>query len=323
MEERDEAMDAATLASSLTVLTQNIPDPMKKGTITALTHLIGAALDVPVAWLEKTSSRLRAEAAAGNAAVLDLKTEVVERLKVDDYAIDAATRRILGRAYQKQSNCEAVAKETIAFLNDSEAPRDAAADCPDEDWLNIFSEYASRASSDRLRQLWGRVLAGELRESGNFSLSTLRFLSELDKKTAEMFQAVAGRIMGRILLVVANGGEELDRLMKLQEAGLLAHVGDIISRSVVLDDNGRGALANSNSVIILEGAPKMRVSLKGPAVTSVGLQVQSLFVSETDFDNILPAVSKNGLTKITGWALIKTESGGFEYHSPVDLWSAE
>src|SRR5208283_1459027 len=57
--------------------------------------------------------------------------------------------------------------------------------------LNIFERYAEDASSETMRALWARVLAGEIRRPGQFSLRTLRFMSELDATTAKLFESYA------------------------------------------------------------------------------------------------------------------------------------
>ena len=57
--------------------------------------------------------------------------------------------------------------------NDPQTPPDRTVD---EDWLFRWRDAASVVSSEELQTLWGRVLAGEIKSPGSFSLRTLEFL---------------------------------------------------------------------------------------------------------------------------------------------------
>ena len=59
------------------------------------------------------------------------------------------------------------------------------------DWLDFFGDYAEKANAEAVRDLWGRVLAGEIRRPGTFSLYTLRILAELDQQVARWFEEEA------------------------------------------------------------------------------------------------------------------------------------
>lgn len=62
--------------------------------------------------------------------------------------------------------------------------------------MNSFMRFAEDASSDRLRDLFGRILAGQIFRPGAFCLTTLRTLSELDQAIATDFQIAWSRSVG-------------------------------------------------------------------------------------------------------------------------------
>ena len=47
---------------------------------------------------------------------------------------------------------------------------------PEEDWLFRWRDHAGSVSSDQLQAIWRRVLAGEIKTPGSYSLRTLDFL---------------------------------------------------------------------------------------------------------------------------------------------------
>jgi hypothetical protein len=61
---------------------------------------------------------------------------------------------------------------------------------PSDDFVNRFFEYDRGISSERMQQLWGRLLAKEIMSPGTYSLKTLDIVRNLTKKDAEAFEEV-------------------------------------------------------------------------------------------------------------------------------------
>jgi hypothetical protein len=101
----------------------------------------------------------------------------------------------LAKELRAQANKEGVAKKAIEYLSRESEQVSDKPETPEEDWLNIFERYAEDASSEKLRDLWARVLAKEIRKPKSFSLRTMRFISELDSETAQLFQKHSGRVI--------------------------------------------------------------------------------------------------------------------------------
>lgn len=72
----------------------------------------------------------------------------------------------------------------VEELNENHPSADAGADI-DDDWLNLFVRLAEDKSSEELQGLFGRILAGEIRKPGSFSLRTIQFISTLSKEDAQ------------------------------------------------------------------------------------------------------------------------------------------
>ena len=61
----------------------------------------------------------------------------------------------------------------------------------DDDWLYRWRDSASTVSNERLQDLWGRVLAGEVKSPGTFSLRMLEFLKNLSQEEAQLIEKLA------------------------------------------------------------------------------------------------------------------------------------
>ena len=128
----------------------------------------------------------------------------------------------------------------------------------DQDWLNHFASYAERASSEGVRHLWARVLAGEIRRTGSFSLSSLRLLSELDQRMATTFQGVVQHRYNNEFIVKPKieemQGARLDSLAFLEEVGLLQPIDAIggVVRKINPGSNGVAVMRERDLLLVME-----------------------------------------------------------------------
>jgi Protein of unknown function (DUF2806) len=156
-----------------------------------------------------------------------LATAAAEHLTSDPALVERAARGWLSKELRAQSNKEEVARRTIEYL--THEPPATQAEEIDADWLNLFERYAEDASSERLQDLWARVLAGQLRTPRAFSLKTLRFVAELDFEIASIFEKWANAIVDwqYIGAPIPQGGQELSEALQMQDFGLITGVGGV------------------------------------------------------------------------------------------------
>ena len=86
---------------------------------------------------------------------------------------------------KRQANIEHVTSVAASELQDeSEVPNES----PDEDWVTRFFNSAKDVSSEEMQHLWGRILAGEIKQPGSYSLRTLDFIRNLTAKDAKQIE---------------------------------------------------------------------------------------------------------------------------------------
>lgn len=100
----------------------------------------------------------------------------------------ALTNRVTARLqYQElhqQQNVEAVCANAAEELaQESSVPEEK----PEPEWVSRFMDISSGISTEELQHMWGRILAGEMKKPGSFSLRTLDVLRNLSRKEAESF----------------------------------------------------------------------------------------------------------------------------------------
>ena len=68
-----------------------------------------------------------------------------------------------------------------------------------EDWLYRWRECASAVSSEDLQSVWGKVLAGEVKAPGRFSLRTLEFVRNLSQSEAAVIERLSPFIIANMV----------------------------------------------------------------------------------------------------------------------------
>jgi hypothetical protein len=109
------------------------------------------------------------------------------------------TRAQVVEYLRKEVNIEkAVLHAEKALENDPADPPDSAVDI---DWFFRWRDSAGGMSSEALQQLWGNVLAGELKTPGAFTFRTLDFLRSLSQDEAKLIERLACTVIERVRVV--------------------------------------------------------------------------------------------------------------------------
>ena len=179
-----------------------------------------------------------------------------------------------------------VAKAVLSAEADlEEDPQEPSERAVDQDWLFRWRESASRVSTEELRTLWGRVLAGEIKSPGTFSLRTLEFLKNLSKEDADRIAKLAPFVIDTAF--VFRGAESLlefegitvDFLLSLQELGVLDSVAPGLGwrlESAEPNEFLVGLVAYTRVLVVTHKDAKMSANLDIYRLTSLGREVLKL-----------------------------------------------
>jgi hypothetical protein len=173
----------------------NIPKLIAGPAGEAISRLVGYLVDVPSEYVKSFKQGIADKREARSAVSKALATAVASEVVADKDLVRRATQSFLAKELRAQTNKEAVARIAIEHLSREDETHGKKPQTPEEDWLNVFEQYAENASSEKLRDLWGRVLAKEIRSPKSFSLRTMRFVSELDVYVAQTFQKHAKSVI--------------------------------------------------------------------------------------------------------------------------------
>jgi hypothetical protein len=209
-----------------------------------------------------------------------------------------------------------VAKKAIEHLSDDLGSSDPNPKTPEDDWLNVFERYAENASSEKLRDLWGRVLAKEIRKPKSFSLRTMRFVSELDVETAAIFEKHSKAVIDGAYILKSDSlleGKVFTELLALEDAGLLAGVDGSIAHSYRSEEQDSITLVLRRSAVHVAHAGPIDIDLPVIILTNVGKEILRIVDPSDDLENAC-AVAENfphhgGVTSVKYGRLNDERSG--------------
>lgn len=144
----------------------------------------------------------------------------------------------------------------------------------------MFERYAEEASSERMQKLWSRVLAGEIRRKGSFSMRTLRFLSEFSQSDARLFAQFCENVFGEcapISLAKPDEGADIRHLMSLQAADLVDGVDGLgLTLTFKFDENGFASINEGNLMLLLSGDPGTASEANVYTLTPIAIELIKL-----------------------------------------------
>lgn len=156
----------------------------------------------------------------------------------------------------------------------------------DEDWLVRWRESASKVSAAELQTLWGRVLAGEIKSPGAFSLRTLEFLKNLSPDDAHRIEKLAPFVVDNDFVfagdksLLDSEGIVLGFLLHLRDLGIVDLGSGLglrkLLKSVTPNEFQLGLVSYTLVLVVTHEDPAKEISLDIYRLTSLGKEVLNL-----------------------------------------------
>lgn len=232
-----------------------------------------------------------------------------ERLSESDIRIQ---NRLMAQGRIRQKNIDDVVDIAANQLKgENEVPKDKVS----VDWATRFFNTVQDISEDEMKLIWGKLLAGEVKSPGSYSLRAIELLKNLTSEEALLFTEASKFALRRaheIIIIQSdninnNFGLTFDKILTLTDAGLLK---PIIDTAIDL-----APLNGAEEVIFTYGnyAVKAIVKSEGQIATYIyttaGSQIFKLIdTPEVNLDylkKVLKSISNNNVRfhvyKITKW----------------------
>lgn len=218
----------------------------------------------------------------------------------------AGTRLILQETI-KQHNIESVVDNAYEILE----KEDVCSEEPvEQGWINRFFDSVADVSDEDLQKLWGKVLAGEIKQPRSYSLRTLETLKNLSKYEAELFQKMVPYIISLSgHLFIPSNEEMLEKygiaygeIIDLDECGLINSSG-LVSINPVISNTKSIGLRTCSKIVLLHGleSTKVRISIGEFGLTQAGRElfhILDVVPNDEYLRDFAEDIAKNNLKKV-------------------------
>ena len=110
---------------------------------------------------------------------------------------DDVAQRIEFQERKRLTNIRDVVAVAAEVLGDKEVDDHE----PDPDWTARYFDYVQDVTSEDLKKLWARILAGEVETPGRTSLRTLSILRDMSQRDTLMFHAIMEYVISDFIFV--------------------------------------------------------------------------------------------------------------------------
>lgn len=201
--------------------------------------------------------------------------------------------RIIFQETKRQFNIENVTAFAAEELKNEQPISDEPIDV---DWTARFFKIVEDVSNEEMQTLWGRILAGEIKQPKTYSLRTLELIRNLSKYEADVFTKVANYAInfGNANYLFKGSDEELlsnnynisySEIALLMEIGLI-QTGDMIMHQILQRTTESQIVYTASNIIIIAKIKANNPTIQIPVYvfSSSGNELLKLLKSITPFD---------------------------------------
>jgi hypothetical protein len=260
-------------------------------------HLIRKNADAKAYEIKMITNALDAARKAHNLPVIYNNGEITTWQKPDDgtlvleeTAIEVrAERRLEFTERRRQNNIETI---TGVAASELAGETEVVAQQPDDDWIARFFTAAQDINSKQMQDLWGRILSGEIKKPGSYSLRTLDLIRNISASDAELFERVGTLALrtGEISFILIADKKWLSAERGIQESDhfLLAELGIMYPTDLELElfmdeSSSESVLRIHNQLLVIRrGQIKAPVHMQIWKFTGIGMEMLPLLQSHFD-----------------------------------------
>lgn len=218
---------------------------------------------------------------------------------------------VLARNNQKVENVE----EIISKAKQQFAPDEQVSEEPvEKDWMNRFLDIAEEISDEEMQDLWGRVLAGEIKKPKSYSLRTLEVLRNLSKEEATLITKVSNFHVALDLLSTESFAVNIMDQTTLDDIGVIC--GEELVRTYTASNGKISFELNKQTLINIYAPIGIKIDFKGFKITKAGGEIMGL-IQEHNYSSFYTNLSKylksKGATKVTINEIVNWNGNQYQY----------
>lgn len=259
--------------------------------------------------------RKMAEAKA-YAAELEVKTNNKVAL-IKAQGEDALANYIEAKEFRKLRNTVAVIEKAQSHFTEGE---NVSNEPVNEGWKNRFFNIVEEISDEELREIWGRVLAGEIKKPKSYSLRTLEVLRNLAIEEAAIIVKIAPYAI-REEYIYRDCPLTIEENYTLQDCGILLDDGHSIQIGVEVKPHTQHAITldSENTLVVHNDSDQIiNSNLNVYTLSVAGQEIIKLVSMDKEIRNqvinkLVQDLFSRGFSKIYKHRIIRIDDDFIEF----------
>lgn len=270
---------------------------------------------------EAKAETIKAIEHAKTQAILDGDLDKVQYL-------GTINERLVAKEIKRQKNIENVIAVAGKVL---QAEETVSEESVNPDWATRFFDISQDVSDEKMQNLWGQILAGEIKQPQSYSLRALEILRNMTKEEAEIFQKVAQFALYQTYFFLFSPNKVLEKLevpyyniAKLIEIGLLQS-GDFASMNFDNKENEKIEFLYGDFALVVNFISKQevrKISFPIKLFTTAGeelLQLIDIIPNMNYIQEFAKAIKKDDVEVGYAEVICLENDGTIRYKDPVIL----
>lgn len=344
-----------TISETAITLTTGVPPQIQRSFFKAVGRVLTAGAEWPAKYLEGKGKEVTAKSELKAARYKAETADIVSQQKARD-VVNRGTAKVALSVFsendmaqraaefhaahilREQSIREDIINRTAEDLNNNPPSQDSNIDI-DDDWLSAFLKEASTRSTEEYRDLFSRILAGEVKSPGSFSIGTVQSISRMNSRTADIFQKACNissslfdghtiRIISDDFCNIGNNhlttfGLSYDNFSILVEEGLMRpELGERSSLIEAMYQSGFPFKIGAKDYLLKRNpdAPKdnYTLHLAGPSFTRAGSELRTVVNMETSDEYVIMLAKWLKNNNFELYEVIR-QNGGKTYGNKIEV----
>jgi hypothetical protein len=264
--------------------------------------LLGKALEWPEAWIDSHVQSKRDVTRARTLFSDGMATKALEVASMNDALVAAVVDDLIDTQITRTKNKGNIFRRTLEHIADTPEAEINRVAVPPDDWMSAFGRISEDISSDQMVETFARILAGEIRGPGSFSISTLRLISGMNQHVAAEFSEICKELIDDHIFKsrkYALGNDWL-RIVMLRNEGLFSAIDSSVHQPA---DSSSWSYGVDSCFINIECTPGMKSEIRVFNLTAAGIEIAKL-LPNPEYESSLRTMvlendNKNGWKSVT------------------------
>lgn len=181
---------------------------------------------------------------------------------------------VLARESRKINNVKSVVEKATSHFVEGEKVSEEPVNV---DWTNRFFGIVEDISDETLHDIWGRILAGEVKNPSSFSLRTLELLRNMTKEEAELFVKASKFYIEGDFICTEGFTLSFQEILLLEETGLIRN-SSLVKKWPVRPNSKLEIVIDKNTLFILHNDKNEAInySMEVKRLSKAGIELLSL-----------------------------------------------